>query len=83
MTWTSSCYQITRVGLCPWARVLSKKWIHEKCFSSMQRSVVHSSTFSRAVCHGGGLAALDVIERAGLIKRAEIYGNKIGGLDWR
>jgi ornithine--oxo-acid transaminase len=59
--------------------VLSKKWIHEKVFSSMQRSVVHSSTFSQgSFAMVAGLAALDVIAREGLVKRAELYGNKIG-----
>jgi ornithine--oxo-acid transaminase len=66
-------------GFVPVGAVLAKKWIHEKVFSSMQRSVVHSSTFSQgSFAMVAGLAALDVIEREGLVKRAEVYGNKIG-----
>ncbi len=66
-------------GLVPVGAVLCKKWIHEKVFSSMQRSVVHSSTFSQgSFAMAAGLAALDVIDRHQLIKRAEVYGNKIG-----
>ena len=63
-------------GFVPVGAVLCKKWIHEKVFSSMQRSVVHSSTFSQgSFAMVAGLAALDVIEREGLVKRAELYGN--------
>jgi ornithine--oxo-acid transaminase len=66
-------------GFVPVGAVLCKKWIHEKVFSSMQRSVVHSSTFSQgSFAMAAGLASLDVIERHQLIKRAETYGNLIG-----
>ncbi len=59
--------------------VLCKKWIHEKVFSSMQRSVVHSSTFSQgSFAMVAGLAALDVLDRHGLIAQAEKIGNLIG-----
>jgi ornithine--oxo-acid transaminase len=66
-------------GFVPAGAVLCKKWIHEKVFSSMQRSVVHSSTFSQgSFAMAAGLAALDVIDRHQLVKRAEVYGNLIG-----
>ena len=66
-------------GYVPVGAVLCKKWIHEKVFSSMQRSVVHSSTFSQgSFAMAAGLAALDVIDRHGLIRRAEQIGNQIG-----
>src|SRR6185436_17955334 len=66
-------------GFVPVGAVLSKKWIHEKVFSSMQRSVVHSSTFSQgSFAMAAGLAALDVIDRQNLVKRAEQCGNIIG-----
>ena len=59
--------------------VLCKKWIHEKVFSSMQRSVVHSSTFSQgSFAMVAGLAALDVIDREGLVQKAESMGNLLG-----
>lgn len=62
-------------GFVPVGAVLCKKWIHEKVFSSMQRSVVHSSTFSQgSFAMAAGLAALDVIDRHGLIQRAEKLG---------
>ncbi|HWI56047.1 MAG TPA: aspartate aminotransferase family protein, partial [Bacillota bacterium] len=62
-------------GFVPVSAVLSKKWIHEKVFSSMQRSVVHSSTFSQGnFAMTAGLAALDVLDRHGLIANAERMG---------
>jgi ornithine--oxo-acid transaminase len=66
-------------GFVPVGAVLCKKWIHEKVFSSMQRSVVHSSTFSQgSLAMVAGLAALDVLERENLTARAEVMGNKLG-----
>jgi ornithine--oxo-acid transaminase len=65
-------------GYVPVGAVLCKKWIHEKVFSSMQRSVVHSSTFSQgSFAMVAGLAALDVMDRHKLIERAEQMGNLI------
>jgi ornithine--oxo-acid transaminase len=66
-------------GFVPVAAVLCRKWIHEKVFSSMQRSVVHSSTFSQgSFAMVAGLAALDVIDRYDLIAQARNLGNRIG-----
>jgi ornithine--oxo-acid transaminase len=66
-------------GFVPVGAVLCKKWIHDKVFSSMQRSVVHSSTFSEgSLAMVAGLATLDVLDREGLIQRAEVMGNRLG-----
>lgn len=66
-------------GFVPVGAVLCKKWIHDKVFSSMQRSVVHSSTFSQgSFAMAAGLAALDTLDRHHLIARAEIIGNQLG-----
>jgi len=66
-------------GFVPVGAVLCKKWIHEKVFSSMNRSVVHSSTFSQgSFAMAAGLAALDVLDRYKLIQNAERMGNLIG-----
>lgn len=66
-------------GFVPVGAVLCKKWIHDKVFSSMQRSVVHSSTFSQgSFAMAAGLAALDVLDREALITHAERMGNLIG-----
>ncbi|HTB85538.1 MAG TPA: aspartate aminotransferase family protein [Candidatus Sulfotelmatobacter sp.] len=66
-------------GFVPVGAVLCKKWIHEKVFSSMQRSVVHSSTFSQgSFAMAAGLAALDVIDRENLMANAAKMGDLIG-----
>ena len=66
-------------GFVPVGAVLCKKWIHEKIFSSMQRSVVHSSTFSQgSLAMAAGLAALDVLDRHQLIANAARMGDVIG-----
>jgi len=66
-------------GFVPVGAVLCKKWIHEKVFSSMQRSVVHSSTFSQgSLAMAAGLATLDVIDRYDLVARAAQIGDQIG-----
>jgi len=63
-------------GFVPAGAVLCRKWIHEKVFSSMIRSVVHSSTFSQgSFAMVAGLAALDVLDRHQLIARAEKMGS--------
>jgi ornithine--oxo-acid transaminase len=65
-------------GFVPCGAVLSKKWIHEKVFSSMNRSVVHSSTFSQgSFAMVAGLAALDVLDRYDLIRCAEVTGQML------
>jgi len=66
-------------GFVPVGAVLCKKWIHEKVFSSMQRSVVHSSTFSQgSFAMAAGLAALDVLDRQQLMANATRMGDLIG-----
>lgn len=66
-------------GYVPVGAVLCKKWIHEKVFSSMQRSVVHSSTFSQgSFAMAAGLAALDVLDRQRLVENAARMGDRIG-----
>ena len=66
-------------GFVPVGAVLCKKWIHEKVFSSMQRSVMHSSTFSQgSFAMAAGLAALDVLDRDKLMANAARMGDLIG-----
>ncbi|MFM2295185.1 MAG: hypothetical protein RLZZ350_1598 [Verrucomicrobiota bacterium] len=65
-------------GFVPVGAVLCKKWVHEKVFSSMQRSVVHSSTFSQgSFAMAAGLAALDVLDREHLMANAAKMGDRI------
>ncbi|HTQ50358.1 MAG TPA: aspartate aminotransferase family protein [Candidatus Acidoferrales bacterium] len=75
-------------GFVPTGAVLCKKWIHDKVFSSMQRSVVHSSTFSQgSFAMAAGLAALDVLDRYQLITHAarlgDVFGNGLRSLQSR
>lgn len=65
-------------GFVPVGAVLCKQWIHDKVFSTMNRSVVHSSTFSQgSFAMAAGLAALDVLDRHRLIEQAEIRGHQL------
>lgn len=66
-------------GFVPVGAVLTRRWIYDKVFSSMQRSVVHSSTFSQgSLAMVAGLAALDVLDRDNLMENATKMGNLIG-----
>jgi ornithine--oxo-acid transaminase len=66
-------------GFVPVGAVLCKQWIHDKVFSSMQRSVIHSSTFSQgSLAMAAGLAALDVLDRHQLMANAARMGDLIG-----
>ncbi len=66
-------------GYVPVGAVLTRRWIHEKVFSSMDRAVVHSSTFGK----GGfgmvaGLATLACLDDHALIHQAERMGQLLG-----
>lgn len=62
-------------GFCPVGAILFNDAIYDKVFTSMERSVVHSSTFSQndlaAVC---GLATLDVLFEEKIVENAAIQG---------
>lgn len=65
-------------GYVPVAAIVTRRNIYQGVFSRLDRCVVHSSTFGRnnlaMVC---GLAAIDVIQREGLIERAATVGDKL------
>ncbi|HRK01495.1 MAG TPA: aspartate aminotransferase family protein [Oligoflexia bacterium] len=62
-------------GYVPISAVLLSKHVHQKTFSSMDRSVVHSSTFSQNdFAAAAGLATLHVLEAENLIQNAERMG---------
>lgn len=64
-------------GFAPVGATMAKDWIFEKVYSSMDRVLVHDSTFgSNAMAMAAGLATLQVIEDEQLIENAE----KIGAL---
>ena len=66
-------------GYVPVGAVLARRWIYDKVFSSMERAVVHSSTFGK----GGlgmvaGLATLSCLDEHNLMQRATRMGDLIG-----
>jgi ornithine--oxo-acid transaminase len=62
-------------GFVPIGATLAKDWIFEKVYSSMERVLVHDSTFSaNAAAMAAGLASLAVIEDEQLIANAEQTG---------
>lgn len=62
-------------GYCPTGAVLFRRAIYDKTFSSLDRCIVHSSTFSQndlaAVC---GLATLSVLEEENIVENAAAVG---------
>ena len=66
-------------GFIPVGAVLTRKWIHDKVFSSMDRSVVHSSTFGQGnLAMAAGLATLDYIDEYKLMDNATQMGQLLG-----
>jgi ornithine--oxo-acid transaminase len=62
-------------GFVPVGAALAKNWIFEKVYSSMDRVLVHDSTFGpTAAAMAAGLAALSVIDDENLVSNAEQTG---------
>jgi ornithine--oxo-acid transaminase len=62
-------------GFIPVGATMAKNWIFEKVYSSMDRVLVHDSTFgSNAAAMTAGLAALSVVEDEQLVTNAEQTG---------
>ena len=58
--------------------LLSKRWIHEKVFSSLDRVVVHSTTFSQnELAMAAGLAVIDTLEEEKIVENAEAMGRRL------
>ncbi len=65
-------------GVVPVGGTMAKGWIFEKVYSSMDRVLVHDSTFgSGAAAMAAGLASLAVIENEGLVENAERTGEAL------
>jgi ornithine--oxo-acid transaminase len=63
-------------GFVPVGATLAKGWIFEKVYSSMDRVLVHDSTFgSNAAAMAAGLATLTVLEDEKLVENAERIGD--------
>ena len=66
-------------GFMPVGAVLSRRWIYEKVFNSLDKAVVHSSTFGQgSLAMVAGLATLQVIDDEDLITRATEMGDYLG-----
>ncbi|MGH6655225.1 MAG: aspartate aminotransferase family protein [Actinocrinis sp.] len=62
-------------GFVPVGATMAKGWIFEKVYSSMDRVLVHDSTFgSNAMAMAAGLAALQVVEDEKLVQNAARIG---------
>lgn len=65
-------------GFVPVGAVLSKKAVHDRVFTSMDRCVVHSSTFGQnALAMVAGLATIQVLEEEQLAERARTLGERL------
>ena len=63
-------------GLVPCSAVLMSDKVYDAVYSSLKRSIVHTSTFSEnAMSMRAGLATLDALERESLGERALVMGN--------
>ncbi len=65
-------------GYVPVGAVLSKRWIHNKVFSSLDRCVVHSTTFGQNdLAMAAGLATLHVLQEEKLVENAAAMGDRL------
>jgi len=65
-------------GFVPVGATMAKGWIFDKVYSSMDRVLVHDSTFgSNAAAMAAGLASLAVIEDEQLVSNAERTGDAL------
>lgn len=63
-------------GYVPVGAILTRREIHRRVFSSLERAVVHSNTFGmNELAMGAGLAALAVLEEEKLPQRAAELGD--------
>ncbi len=65
-------------GYVPVGAVLSRRWIHEKVFSSLDRCVVHSTTFGQNdLAMAAGLATLHVLREERIVENAAAMGERL------
>jgi len=65
-------------GFVPVGAVLCRRWIFDKVFDRMDRSVVHGSTFGKNnLAMAAGIATLQVIEEEKLVERSAVIGQQI------
>jgi len=65
-------------GCVPIGAVLTRKWIFDKVYSSMDRSMAHGSTFGKNdLAMAAGIATLDVLKSERIIENAARTGNRL------
>jgi ornithine--oxo-acid transaminase len=65
-------------GHVPVGAVLMRKWIHDKVFSNMERTMVHGSTFgSNNLAMAAGLATLEVLKSERVMENAASKGERL------
>ncbi|MDJ0560826.1 MAG: aminotransferase class III-fold pyridoxal phosphate-dependent enzyme, partial [Microcystis sp. M53599_WE4] len=65
-------------GFVPVGAVLCRRWIFDRVFDRMDRSVVHGSTFGKNnLAMAAGIATLQVIEEEKLVERSAVIGQQI------
>jgi ornithine--oxo-acid transaminase len=65
-------------GFVPVGAVLCRRWIFDKVFDRMDRSVVHGSTFGKNnLAMAAGIATLQVIESEKLVERSALIGKQM------
>ena len=65
-------------GYIPVGAVLSKRWIHDKVFCTLDRCMVHSTTFGQNdLSMVAGLATLAVLEAEKLVENAAAMGRRL------
>jgi acetylornithine/succinyldiaminopimelate/putrescine aminotransferase len=67
-------------GFVPVGAVLAKGWIFDKVYSTMDRALVHDSTFGgNALAATAGLATLSVVDDERLVAHADVLGAELRG----
>jgi ornithine--oxo-acid transaminase len=65
-------------GCVPIGAVLTRKWIFDKVYGSMDRSMVHGSTFGKNdLAMAAGIATLDVLKSERIVENAARTGNRL------
>ncbi|HEX4108032.1 MAG TPA: aminotransferase class III-fold pyridoxal phosphate-dependent enzyme [Solirubrobacteraceae bacterium] len=65
-------------GYMPIAATVTRREIFQKAVGTLERSYVHQSTYGRnRLSMAAGLATLRVMERDGLVERAEVMGQRL------
>jgi ornithine--oxo-acid transaminase len=65
-------------GHVPVGAVLMRKWIHQKLYCTMERTMVHGSTFgSNNLAMAAGLATLEVLQAEHVIENAARTGERL------